>query len=112
MAAATDATTTTTTTTTTDDANSKRRNRDKDGWFSRHQSELPAEILTHVDSLTKKEKTPFVNNIVARGKDGEWSFKLDSSVVRETVERKKLLPKKTVSSRSLEDWPRVCGRKT
>ena len=63
----------------------KKRNRDKDGFFHRRVTELPAEIADQVENMSKADLTRLVNNIVKRDGDGNWCFDIQNPVVSEVT---------------------------
>ena len=65
----------------------ERKDRNKDAFFWRNISKLPAEIQEQYNHAALKDKRSLVNGIVHRLPDGSWAFNLKAKVVREWLER-------------------------
>ena len=60
------------------------KDRNKDGFFQRHKSDLPCDLIQHVGSLRKHDQAYIINNLVKKDTANDtWFFDLGNTVVKD-----------------------------
>ena len=64
-----------------------RKDRNRDGYFKRNASQLPANVLEMLSNASAHEKRRLVNEVVVRDSKGSWTINVASAILKEWQEK-------------------------